>query len=131
MSHTIVTYTVKPGRAEENAALVRAVFEELALDEPAGFRYAVFQAVDSGEFIHLYTHEGAAPGALQQLPAFQAFVAGAADRHEQPATFTQFELVGAYRTFDDHLPSAHGPIVGTGSTACETRGAHTGGETEP
>src|SRR6184192_3891883 len=30
MSHTMVTYTVKPGREEENAALVRAVFEELA-----------------------------------------------------------------------------------------------------
>ena len=30
MSHTIVTYTVKPGREEENSALVRAVFEELA-----------------------------------------------------------------------------------------------------
>jgi len=29
MSHTIVTYTVKPGREQENAALVRAVFEEL------------------------------------------------------------------------------------------------------
>ena len=44
---------------------------------PAGFRYAVFQAADSGEFIHLYTDEGGAPGALQQLSAFQAFVAGA------------------------------------------------------
>lgn len=30
MRHTLVTYTVKPGREEENAALVRAVFEELA-----------------------------------------------------------------------------------------------------
>jgi len=30
MRHTIVTYTVKSGREEENAALVRAVFEELA-----------------------------------------------------------------------------------------------------
>ena len=30
MRHTMVTYTVKPGREQENAALVRAVFEELA-----------------------------------------------------------------------------------------------------
>jgi hypothetical protein len=30
MRHTMVTYTVKPGREEENAALVRAVFDELA-----------------------------------------------------------------------------------------------------
>ncbi len=101
MHHTIVTYTAKPGRDQENAGLVRAVFEELATARPAGFRYAVFQAADSREFVHLYTDDGAAPGALQQLSAFQAFLAGAADRHERPATFTEFELIGAYRTFDN------------------------------
>ena len=101
MSHTIVTYTVKPGREQENAALVRAVFEELAQTRPAGFRYAVFQLPDSRQFVHLYTKEGAAAGALQQLPAFQAFVAVAQDRHEQPATFTEPELIGDYRTFAD------------------------------
>jgi quinol monooxygenase YgiN len=101
MSHTIVTYTVKPGREQENAALVRSVFDELVEARPSGFRYAVFQAADSGEFIHLYTDQGAASGALQKLSAFQAFVTGAADRHEQPATVKEFELVGAYRTFDD------------------------------
>lgn len=115
MSHTIVAYTVKPGREEDNAALVRAVFEALAEDRPAGFRYAVFQAAGSGEFVHLYTDEGAAPGTLQQLPAFQAFVAEAAARHEEPATFKQFALIGAYRTFEDRAEpieraaeSAHG-----------------------
>ena len=127
MRHTIVTYTVKPGREQENAALVRAVFEELAQSQPSGFRYAVFWAADSREFIHLYTDEGAAPGALQQLSAFQAFVDGAADRHEQPATFKEFELVGAYRMFDDpdRPASAGGPAPATASTAGETGGAQT------
>ena len=101
MSHTIVRYTVKPGREDENAALVRAVFDQLSQERPTGFRYAVFQATDSGEFMHLYTDDGAEAGTLQQLPAFKAFVADAADRHERPAEFAQFELVGAYRTFDD------------------------------
>ena len=36
MSHTIVTYTVKPGREQENAAVVRAVFEELAQNRTGG-----------------------------------------------------------------------------------------------
>ena len=49
MSQTIVTYTVKPGLEEENAALVRAVFDELAKNRPAGFRYAVFQAAEHRE----------------------------------------------------------------------------------
>jgi hypothetical protein len=99
MSYTMVTYTVKEGREEENAALVRGVFDELAQTRPAGFRYAVFQLPDSRQFVHLYTSEGAPPGALQQLPSFQAFVSGAQDRHEQPATFTEPELIGDYRTF--------------------------------
>lgn len=101
MSHTIVTYTVAPGREQENAALVRAVFDALAADQPAGFRYAVFQSTASREFLHLYTHESGEPGRLQQLPAFQAFVAGAAERHEQPATFTEYKLIGDYRTIED------------------------------
>jgi hypothetical protein len=101
MTHTIVSYTAKPGREPENATLVRAVFQELAHVRPAGIRYAVFQAAEAAEFVHLYTDEGAAPGALQQLPAFQAFLAGAADRREQPAMFKEFELIGAYRTFGD------------------------------
>jgi quinol monooxygenase YgiN len=127
MSHTIVSYTVKPGREQENAALVRAVFEELAKAQPTGMRYAVFQAADSREFVHLYTDEGAATGALQALPAFQAFVDGAADRHEQAATFTQFELVGAYRTFDDpDRPSSAGGLApATAGATGETRGALT------
>jgi quinol monooxygenase YgiN len=101
MSHTMVTYTVKPGREEENAALVRAVFEELAQTRPTGFRYAVFQVPDSRQFVHLYTSEGAASGMLQQLPSFQAFVSEAQDRHEAPASFTEPNLIGDYRTFAD------------------------------
>ena len=124
MRHTIVSYTVKPGREQENAALVRGVLEELAQAGSAGFRYAVFQATDSREFIHVYTDEGAAPGALQQLSAFQAFVAGAADRHEQPATFKEFELIGAHRTFDDRdRPASANEHAKAISTAAGETGA--------
>jgi quinol monooxygenase YgiN len=99
MRHTMVTYTVKPGHEEENAALVRAVFEELAETRPAGLRYAVFYLREPRQFIHVYTDEGSTSG-VQELASFQAFVSGAKDRHEQPATFTQPELIGDYRTFD-------------------------------
>jgi hypothetical protein len=100
MRHTMVTYTVKLGREEENAALVRTVFEELAQTRPEGLRYAVFYLPDARQFIHLYTDEGSKSG-VQGLASFQAFIAGAQEIHEQPATFTQPELVGDYRTFDE------------------------------
>ena len=107
MRRTLVTYTVKPGREEENNALVRAVFEELAKTRPAGFRYAVFYLPDSRQFTHLYTDEGSTTG-LQALDSFKAFIAGAEDRHEQPATVTRPELVGDYRTFDNSRREASG-----------------------
>jgi quinol monooxygenase YgiN len=116
--HTIVTYTVKPGREQENAALVRAVFAELAETQPSGFRYAVFQYPDSRQFVHLYTDEGSATG-VQDLPSFKAFVADAADRHEQPATFKQPALIGDYRTFND--PAAAVQATGTSSEDVDRR----------
>lgn len=105
MRHTLVTYTVKPGREEDNAALVRAVFEELAETRPAGLRYAVLYLPDARQFTHLYTDEGSAAG-LQELRSFKAFAAGARDRREQPATFAQPELLGDYRTFETDRPCA-------------------------
>jgi len=103
----MVTYTVKPGRELENAALVRAVFAELAQIRPVGLRYAVFQLPDTRQFIHLYTDEGSALG-LQALASFQAFAAAAKDRHEQPAALTEPELIGDYQPSianHDRLPS--------------------------
>jgi hypothetical protein len=117
MRHTMVTYTVKPGREKENAALLRAVFDEFAQQQPDGFRYAVFQLPETRQFVHLYTDDGSSTG-VQQLPSFQAFVDGAADRHEQPAAFTEPELIGDYRTFDD---PDRPPSAGA-STAATVRG---------
>ena len=97
MSYTMVTYTVKAGHEDENAALVRAVFDELAETSPGGFSYQVFQVPDTREFVHIYTDEGS-PTGLQALSSFRAFVADAADRHERPATITSPELIGDYRS---------------------------------
>ena len=76
------------------------MFEEMTETRPAGFRYAAFYLPDRRQFVHLYTDEGSATG-VQALDSFKDFAAGAEDRHEQPAIFTQPELIGDYRTFDD------------------------------
>ena len=129
MRHTIVTYTVKPGREEENAALVRDVFVELERTRPAGFRYAVFHQPDTRQFIHLYTDEGSESG-VQALASFQAFVADATDRHEQPADVTQPELIGDYRTFDDVAGAAE-PASAAQGTADGSGEAQTRAGAEP
>ena len=53
MRRVMVRYKVKPDRAAENEALVRAVYEELARTPPAGLRYATFALDDGVSFVHL------------------------------------------------------------------------------
>jgi hypothetical protein len=91
----MVRYKVKPERAEENAALVRAVYEELAQAQPAGFRYATFRLDDGVSFVHLASIEsGETP--LSKLRAFAAFQEGIADRCDEPPLVAPLEEVGSY-----------------------------------
>ena len=43
MGSTMVRYKVRPDRADENVALVEAVYAELARERPDGLRYATFR----------------------------------------------------------------------------------------
>jgi quinol monooxygenase YgiN len=98
MSAVVVQYRVKPDRAEQNAELVRAVYAELAQQQPPGFRYATFVLEDGVTFMHIATTEDGQEAPLPQLPAFKAFVADIAERCEQPPSTTRLETkVGSYR----------------------------------
>jgi hypothetical protein len=90
MNATIVRYRVKPGRADENAALVRAVYEELAAVAPDGFRYATFR--DGLDF----THVAFGSGPLTELDAFKRFQAGLGDRCDEPPRVVRDGAVGSY-----------------------------------
>lgn len=106
MRRVMVRYTVKAGRAEENQEYIERVFAELASQSPAGLRYATFRLDDGVSFVHLVSHEAADGGnALRELPAFQAFLTGIAERCEvQPVTTTLHE-VGSYRFFPAEVPA--------------------------
>ncbi len=89
MRTALIRYRVKPGRAEENADLVRAVYAELAELKPPGFRYATFR--DGDAFAHVAY--GDAP--LQDLQAFRRFREGLEERcAERPQVVS--DTVGAY-----------------------------------
>jgi hypothetical protein len=97
MSAVLVRYRVKPGRAEENAELVRAVYAELAALRPRGFRYATFVLEDGVTFLHVAITEDDHDTPLQQLPAFQRFLAGIEQRcEEQPHTTKLPVRIGSY-----------------------------------
>jgi len=91
---TIVRYRVKPGRAEENAELVRAVYAELDERDTPGFRYITTLAEDGVSFTHFALLEDGATAPLGELPAFQRFSAGVADRCDEPPQVTRGTPVG-------------------------------------
>jgi hypothetical protein len=95
VKRVVVRYTVKPGRAEENADLVRAVYAELEQTKPAGFHYATFRLEDGLSFVHVAAYEGASP--LGALEAFKRFQAGVDDRCDLRPIASQAEEVGSYR----------------------------------
>jgi hypothetical protein len=89
MNTALIRYRVKPGRAEENAALVRAVYAELADLAPANFSYATFQDGDA------FTHVAFGESPLQGLAAFQRFQAGLEERCAEPPKVRR-DPIGSY-----------------------------------
>jgi hypothetical protein len=98
MKSTVVRYQAKPERAEENRRLIEAVFAQLHDREPEGFTYKVFQLDDGVSFVHVVIeHDVDDPDSLQAVPAFQAFVAGIADRCDVAPLAMGATMIGGYR----------------------------------
>jgi hypothetical protein len=94
----VVRYQTKPERAEENQRLVEAVFAELEERQPEGFTYKVFRLDDGVTFVHVVIeHDVDRPDSLQDVPAFQAFVAGIGDRCDVGPVASGATVVGGYR----------------------------------
>ncbi|MGI9604114.1 MAG: hypothetical protein ACR2QE_19700 [Acidimicrobiales bacterium] len=94
MSTVVVRYRTKADRADENQALVEAVFAELAATDPGGVRYATFRLADN-TFVHIADVE-ADPNPLPATAAFGAFQAELGDRCEEGPNPQEATLVGSY-----------------------------------
>ena len=96
MTRRMVTYRVKDGRAEENAAYVREVMADLAARETEGVRYEVFLLEDGVTFLHVVDEEGEG-GKVQVSEAFQRFTATLVeDRCAATPELHKMTLVGRY-----------------------------------
>jgi vancomycin resistance protein YoaR len=96
MRQVMVRYKVKPDRAAENEALVRAVYDELHRTTPAGLRYATFRQDDGVSFVHVaQTDEGVNP--LSDVAAFARFQDAIRERCEVAPVVTALHEVGSYR----------------------------------
>jgi hypothetical protein len=91
----VVRYKVKPERVEENAELIRAVYEELRAAGPPGFRYMTFRLEDGVSFVHVSISESEEVP-LPGLEAFKRFQEGIRDRCDEPPVASSAEEVGSF-----------------------------------
>ena len=93
----VVRYKTKSDRADENQALIEAVFAELDADRPEGLRYMTFRLADGVSFVHvasIETPDGSNP--LAATAAFATFQQAVADRCEEGPLIMDATVVGAY-----------------------------------
>ena len=96
MGSSMVRYKIQPGRADENVALVKAVYEQLGRDRPDGLHYATFRLPDGVSFMHIVFETDQPGRILGEVAAFKAFQAEIESRSEEPPVVTELTLVGSY-----------------------------------
>jgi len=96
MASSMVRYKVRAERAEENVALVEAVYAELAAKRPEGLHYATFRLPDGVSFMHIVVETPEPGRILGQIEAFRVFSADIAERCDEPPVATDITLVGSY-----------------------------------
>jgi hypothetical protein len=101
MSHaTVVRYTTKPGSADENEKLIKAVFGQLADQQPEGLRYVAIRLDDGASFIHIALLDDDDHNPLTALPAFGEFVSAINERCTSGPAPANGTVVGAYGIAD-------------------------------
>ena len=110
MDVTVVRYTTRPERADENQALVEKVFGELADGRPDGLRYATFRLEDGVTFVHVAsvdTADGINP--LTATGAFGEFQQEIGKRCVEGPLVMSAEVVGSYGFgFEVGIEASHG-----------------------
>jgi hypothetical protein len=97
MKTVLVRYKTLPQHADQNAALIAAVFEALDRCRPAGLRYQTLRSRDGLSFTHVATIDDTLPEhPLTTLPEFQAFVAGIGARCSDPPLQIESTVLGRY-----------------------------------
>ena len=100
MKTVMVRYQTKPDYAEENAARVRAVFDELRARKPARFRYNTYRLDDGVSFVHIATLDGDGENPLFAIPAFDAVQKALKGRCVEPPVVTELAPVDGYAARD-------------------------------
>ena len=97
MKRTVVRYKIKTEKVEENARLIRNVFEELRAKSPQGVRYLALRLGD-GTFVHFSTVDSEdGVSLIPGLEAFGPFQSGIKERCVEPPQSSDVTIIGDYR----------------------------------
>jgi hypothetical protein len=91
----VVRYTTKPGSADENEKLIRAVFAQLSEQQPDGLRYIAIRLNGGASFMHIALLDDD-HNPLTALPAFGEFVSAINERCTSGPAPASGTVVGAY-----------------------------------
>ncbi len=95
MKRTLIRYRTKPELADQNAALIAAVFAELKAAKPEGVRYLSLR-LDDGTFVHFVETAPDAAGVLQNSrPSrhFRAVFASVASSRRSPEVLPSSAII--------------------------------------
>jgi quinol monooxygenase YgiN len=92
----MISYKTSEARAEENAALIRAVFDELRARAPTGLRYVTYRQADGVTFVHMATITSPEKDWINALPSFKAFQAQLKERCVEPPVISELNALEAY-----------------------------------
>jgi hypothetical protein len=92
---TVVRYTTRPEAADENEKLIKAVFAQLAEQQPDGLRYIAIRLDDGVSFVHVALLESG-QNPLATLPAFGDFTAAIGERCADGPGPVNGTVVGSY-----------------------------------
>ncbi|HEV8544755.1 MAG TPA: hypothetical protein VGQ64_00550, partial [Candidatus Limnocylindrales bacterium] len=95
MGSSMVRYKVRPDRADENVALVQAVYAQLDRERPDGLHYATFRLPDGVSFMHIVIDTDQPGRILNELAAFRAFSADIESRCDESPVATELTLIGS------------------------------------
>ena len=96
----VIRYTTKPESADENERLIRAVFAELAQQNPGGLRYAAFRLDDGVSFLHVAVIDGD-ENPLAASAAFGEFQSRIKDRCAEGPTPSDAMVIGSFHLLAD------------------------------
>ena len=96
---TVVRYTTRAESADENEKLIKAVFAQLADQQPEGLRYIAIRLDDRVSFIHVAVHD-TDRNPLADIPAFGEFASTINQRCTDGPAPVNGTVIGSYGDTD-------------------------------